>query len=147
MFALFDAITRQDSTHFADLVQVKGNPFQNKTCPQNSCTPGTYRKRWCYTCVTTNKTHVCNCIFNGTHSRHLLHFLSIMLHTLQARICNFKGKTHVSMNVSVRWHSFQDHAILIQEQIQSCKQHTTFCYRGTVTCEIIQHIHIYKGSP
>ena len=26
-----------------------------------------------------------------------------------------KVKTHVSMNVSVRWHSFQNHAVVIQE--------------------------------
>ena len=37
-----------------------------------------------------------------------------MLHTLQARICTFKGKTYVSINVSARWHSLQNHAVVIQ---------------------------------
>ena len=44
-----------------------------------------------------------------------------MLHTLQTRICTLKGKTRVSMNVSIIWHPFQKHAVVIQEQIQSCK--------------------------
>jgi len=55
------------------------------------------------------------CIINKVYSRLLLHFLTIMLRTLQTRICTFKGKTHGSMNVPVRWHSFQSHAVVIQE--------------------------------
>ena len=61
------------------------------------------------------------CIINGIYSRLLLHFLTVMLHTLQTRICSFKGETHVSMNVPVRWHSFQNHAVVFQKWIQCCR--------------------------
>ena len=62
-----------------------------------------YCRRWCNTCFTT-KTHIFQqafasgfCIINGIYSRLLLHFLTIMLHTLQTRICSFKGK-HTCFN-------------------------------------------------
>ena len=64
-------------------------------------------------------------LINGIESGVLLHLLITMVHTLQTRICIFKGKTHVSMNVSARWHSCQTHVVLIQKQFQSRK--TAYC--------------------
>ena len=69
-----------------------------------------------------------------------------MLHTLQTKIYTFKSKTHVSMDVSVKWHSFQNHVIVMQGKIQFCK--TAYCIFRQECYDFWKHsVQTQEGSP